>query len=149
MSDTLPVMIPHGGYIIVGDGHKALVLCNQGHPLDPDFRIQRVFEAAPNPPTHEQGTDRPPRVRTGERRSAIAQTDWHTMAEHRFVDEVAAALGQVVDRVATLVIVAPPRTLAELRRALPERLRRAVVAEVGKDLTKLTVNEIQRHLCPA
>lgn len=36
------------------------------------------------------------------------------------------------------LVVAPPRTLAELRRALPERPRRAIVADldVGKDPTK-------------
>ncbi|MEE7450219.1 hypothetical protein MRF4_21760 [Methylobacterium radiotolerans] len=53
---------------------------------------------------HEQGTDRPPRVRPGGRRSAAAQTDRHTMAEHRFVTEVAAAVGPVADPITALVI---------------------------------------------
>ncbi|MHB2210848.1 host attachment protein [Methylobacterium sp. CM6257] len=147
MSDTLPLMIPRGGYVVVGDGRRALVLRNDGPGIQPCLRVQKVFEAAANPPTHEQGTDRPPRVRTADRRSAIEQADWHEMAEHRFTGEVAAALGRTLDPVAALVIVAPPRTLAALRHALPEPLKRAVIAEVAKDLTKHPVSEIQRQLC--
>lgn len=144
---TRHLAIPHGGYVIVCDGRKALLLRNDGPPLDPDLRVQRAFEAPPNPPTREQGADRPPRVRLGGRRSPIEQTDWHDLAERRFADEVAEALG-TIDPVPTLV-VAPPRTLVELRRALPERLRRAVIAEIDKDLTKHPVEEIGRCLVDA
>lgn len=148
MTGTRNLMIPHGGYVVVGDGHKALVLRNEGHPLGLNLRVQRVFEASSNPPTREQGTDAPPRVRLGDRRSAIEQTDWHALAERRFTDGVARALDGL-DPVPALVVVAPARTLAELRVALSERLRRAVIAEVDKDLTMHTVAEIQRHLRPA
>ncbi len=92
MTDTHDLMIPYGAYVAVVDGHKALVLRNEGHPLSLDLQVQRVLEAPPNPPTHKQGTDKPPRVRLGDRRSAIAQTDWHEMAEHRFAGTVAKML---------------------------------------------------------
>ncbi len=147
MTAKPPLMIPHHGCVLVADGRKALVLRNAGHPLNPDLQIRQVMEAPPNPPTHEQGTDRPPRVRVEERRSAIAQTDWHDQAEQRFAGEVAAALDRVADPIPTLVVVAPPRFLAALRLALPERLRRVAMAEIDQDLTKLTVSEIQEHLC--
>lgn len=148
MTGKRNLMIPNGGYVVVGDGHKALVLLNEGHPLNLNLRVQKVFKAPPNPPTREQGTDTPPRVRLGDRRSAIEQTDWHEMAEHRFTEEVARALDRL-NPVPALVVVAPPKTLSELRLALPERLKRAIIGEVDKDLTKHTVNEIQRHLCAA
>ena len=45
-----------------------------------------------------------------------------------------------------LVIAAPPRTLADLRRALHADVRKRIVAEVGKDLTKHPVHEIEAHL---
>ncbi|WP_457104638.1 host attachment protein [Methylobacterium sp. P5_C11] len=145
MAGKRNLMIPHGGYVIVADGRKVLVLLNEGHPLQLDLQVRRVFEAPPNPPTRDQGTDKPPRVRLGDRRSAIEQTDWHELAERRFTDEVAQALDRL-EPVPALVVVAPQRTLAELRIALPERLRRSVIAEIDQDLTKHTVSEIQRHL---
>lgn len=148
MTDKRNLMIPHDGYVVICDGHKALVLCNVGFQLNPDLQVRLAFEDEPNPPTHEQGTDRPVRVRLGGRRSAIEQTDWHARAERRFAGEVAIAL-EALESVLALVVVAPARTLAALRLALSERLRRAVIAEVDKDLTKHTVGEIQRHLWAA
>ncbi|KQO78290.1 host attachment protein [Methylobacterium sp. Leaf88] len=148
MTGRLNLMIPHDGSVVVCDGRKALVLRNEGHPRALDLRMERVFEAPPNPPTREQGTDRPPRVRLENRRSSIEQTDWHRMAETRFALDVVTALDRI-DPLLALVVVAPPRMLAELRRVLPERLRRAIVAEVDKDLTKHPVEEIGRHLADA
>ncbi len=146
MTEAFNLKIPHGGYVLVGDGRRALVLRNEGHALHLSLKVQHLFEAPPNPPTREQGTDRPPRVRQGEHRSAIEQTDWHTIAEERFADEVAAALDRIADAIPALIVVAPPRTLASLRQALSERLKRVVIAEIDKDLTKLSIEEIGRRL---
>jgi protein required for attachment to host cells len=41
-----------------------------------------------------------------------------------------------------LVLVAPPKMLGELRAELPERLTRKVAAELDKDLTKATPEQI-------
>ncbi|BAU92391.1 host attachment protein [Methylorubrum populi] len=146
MTEALNIKIPHGGYVLVGDGRRALVLRNEGHALHVSLKVQHLFEAPPNPPTREQGTDRPPRVQQGERRSAIAQTDWHEIAEHRFAEEVAATLDRIADAIPALIVVAPPRTLAALRHALSDRLKRVVIAEIDKDLTKLPIEEIGQRL---
>jgi len=45
-----------------------------------------------------------------------------------------------------LVLVAPPKMLGELRAELPERLTRKVAAELDKDLTKATPEEITHAL---
>ena len=50
--------IPHNAFVFVGDGRKALFLRNDGDAKFPNLRIEKVFENE-NPPTHEQGTDRP------------------------------------------------------------------------------------------
>jgi protein required for attachment to host cells len=142
--------IPHDALVFVGDGRKALFLRNAGDEKFPNLKTERVF-AEENPPTHEQGTDRPGRgVESGgtHRRSAVGQTDWHHLEEHRFVERVAAALEDVVraSRAPALVIVAPPRTLADLRRAFHPDVQKRIVAEVGKDLTNHPVGEIETHL---
>jgi protein required for attachment to host cells len=45
-----------------------------------------------------------------------------------------------------LIIVAPPRTLADLRQDLHDDVKARVVAEVNKDLTKHAIDVIEKHL---
>ena len=144
------IKIPRGALVFVGDGQKALFLRNAGDATFPNLTTERAF-LDHNPPTHEQGTDRPGRgfKRAGtNRRSGMEETDWHELEKERFVDHVAAAMEQFVrsEDVKAIVIVAPPRTLAELRRALHADVKKRVIAEVEKDLTKHPVSEIEKHI---
>jgi protein required for attachment to host cells len=45
-----------------------------------------------------------------------------------------------------LVIAAPPRTLANLRRAFHPDVSARIIAEIGKDLTNNPVAEIEKRL---
>jgi protein required for attachment to host cells len=96
--DVNKLAIPHDAIVFVGDGRKALFLRNDGDEKFPNLKTEQVF-ADENPPTHEQGTDKPgsafARAST-HRRSSVEQTDWHHLEEHRFVERVAAALESVV-----------------------------------------------------
>jgi protein required for attachment to host cells len=56
--------IPHHAFVFVGDGRKALFLRNDGDEKFPNFKTEKVFEDK-NPPSHEQGTDRPGRIGKG------------------------------------------------------------------------------------
>ncbi len=90
--------IPHDAFIFVGDGRKALFLRNEGDEKFPNLKTEQVF-AEENPPTHEQGTDRPGRGAESSgthRRSSVEQTDWHHLEEHRFTQRVASALEALV-----------------------------------------------------
>jgi protein required for attachment to host cells len=143
--------IPHDAVVFVGDGQKALFLRNTGDVKYPNLITENVFTDE-NPPTHEQGTDRPGRVfkrAATNRRSSVEITDWHELEKHRFVEHVAAAIEKLVraERVKALVIVAPPRTLAQLRRAFHVDVKKRIIAEVDKDLTKHPISEIEKHLC--
>lgn len=142
------VTLPHDAWILVGDGRKVLVLRNHGDATYPDLRVTSVFRDGPNPSTAAHGTDRPGRAveHLSGRRSGMEQTDWHELAEHRFVQGVATALASCEGEIGALVVVAPPRTLADLRGAFPESLRAKIVAEVNKDLTHHPVHEIERLL---
>ncbi len=142
--------IPHDAFVFVGDGRKALFFRNAGDEKSPNFRIERVFVDV-NPPTHEQGSDRPGRAfkRAGTNlRSGVGDTDWHELEEHRFAQRVAAAMEGLVRtrNVKALVVVAPPRTLADLRFALHSDVKKRIIAEINKDLTKHPVLEIEKHL---
>jgi protein required for attachment to host cells len=142
--------IPHNALVFVGDGRKALFLRNDGDAISPNLRTERVFEAE-NPPTHEQGSDRPGRVSEAAlvgRRSAVEPTDWHDIEEHRFARMVAAAMEQLVrtSQAKALIVVAPPKTLAELRSAFHSDVKACIIAEINKDLTKHSIGEIEKHL---
>jgi len=132
--------IPQDAFVFVGDGRKALFLRNAGDERFPNLKTERVF-VDDNPPTHEQGTDRPGRAfkRAGTNlRSGVEITDWHDLEEHRFAQRVATAMEHLVrERNAkALIVVAPPRTLADLRKAFHADVKRRIIAEIDKDLTK-------------
>jgi len=142
--------IPHDGFVFVGDGRKALFLRNDGDEKFPNLKVERVL-TQDNPATHEQGSDRPGRVAKGagtNRRSGMETTDWHDLEEHKFAREVAGALEGVVrsNGVKALIVVAPARTLADLRRAFHDDVKKKIIAEIDKDLTKHPVYEIEKHL---
>jgi protein required for attachment to host cells len=143
------VNIPHDAYVFIGDGRKALFLRNEGDASFLDLKTERVFNDS-NPSTHEQGADRPGRSHSsvGPGRSSVAQTDWHDLEEHRFADEVAAALERLVRErnVKALIVVAPPRALADLRKAFHDDVKKRIVAEIDKDLTKHPIDDIEKHL---
>ena len=139
--------IPHNTFVFVGDGRKALFLRNEGDATFLNLKTEKVFEDE-NPPTHEQGTDRPGRVAKPSGRSAVEPSDWHDIEEHRFARRVAEALERLVrERGArALVVVAPPRTLADLREAFHADVKARIIAEIHKDLTRHPVDDIERHL---
>jgi len=141
--------IPHDALVFVGDGQKALFLRNVGDAKFPNLTTEQVF-TEPDPPTHEQGTDRPGRTfaSAGNRRAAMGTTDWHELEKERFAGHVASALQRLVraEKVKAVVIVAPPRTLAELRHAFGADVKSRIIAEVDKDLTKHPIWDIEKHL---
>ena len=144
------LQIPHDSFVFVGDGRRALFLRNIGDEKFPNLKTERLF-VDDNPPTHEQGSDRPGRAfkRAGTHlRSSVADTDWHDLEEHRFVHRVAAAMEQLVRarKAKALVVVAPPRTLADLRHAFRADVKERIIAEINKDLTKHPVHEIEKHV---
>jgi protein required for attachment to host cells len=142
--------IPHDTWVLVGDGRKALFLRQDGDTDLPNLTVQRVLSAEDNPPTREQGSDRPGRSHssTGEQRSAVGQTDWHDLGEERFAKDIVALLeGLVRERkLKHLVLAAPPKTLADLRAGMSDQVKATITAEVHKDYTKHPLDEIERLL---
>ncbi len=145
----MKLSIPAGGHVLVCDGSKALFLENAGDEMFPNLRTAEVTKID-NPPTREQGTDRPTRVfeSVGTHRSTAEQTDFHDRREEEFAREVADELERVRQEgnLHSLIVVAPPRMLADLRRFFSEQTRALVAAEIDKDLTNHPVHEIEKHL---
>jgi len=143
------MLIPQDTLVLVGDGRKAMFLRNKGGAGHPDLFAERVMEQD-NPPTREQGTDRPGRHEgpAGAPRSAVEQTDWHQQAEDRFAAEVAQVLYKKAHEheFERLIVVAPPRMLGTLRSAFHKEVAQKVSAEIPKNLTSHLPKDIARLL---
>jgi protein required for attachment to host cells len=85
--------IEQGGWVVVCDGKKALVLENVGDERFLNLKTKEVYQQD-DPRTRELGTDAPGRSigSVGEVRSAMAQTDWHEQSERRFLEKLVSHL---------------------------------------------------------
>jgi protein required for attachment to host cells len=144
-----PVRIPNNALVLVSDGRRARFLRNNGTPVAPQLIVEHSVDHV-NPATREQGSDRPGRKpgSDGVSRSAIEQTDWHDLEEERFAKELADTLYQMghAHRFQSLVVVAPPKMLGDLRAKFHPEVTKALVAEVPRDLTTYSLPEIGRLL---
>jgi protein required for attachment to host cells len=141
--------IPHDAIVFVGDGSKALFLRNEGDEKFLHLKTERVF-VDDNPPTREQGSDKPGRAfaSVGPARSAVEPTNWHQIEQQRFARTVADSLRKLVveRKVKAVVITAPPKTLADLRQLLHDEVKSRVIAEIDKDFTHEPIDQIERRL---
>ena len=137
--------IDHNTLILVADGQKYLFLRNKGDFQQPALKVEASSEHLGHP-THELGSDQPGRAfaSSGSMRSAIEQTDFHQIEKDQFAARTAALLSKRAHagEFEQLIVVAPPRTLAELRKHYDKAVSSRLVKEIDKDLTKNPVKEI-------
>ena len=149
MAAEMNIRLEQDIWVVVADGEKALFLRNAGDAVHPNLEVVRQMHEE-NPPTREQGTDRPGRYSDGPsiHRSAVEDTDWHRVQKERFADEIAERLYGFAHRgdFEKLILVAPPLVLGELRRKLHKEVADRIVAEIPKTLTNHPVSEIEKLL---
>lgn len=138
--------IAHNTFVVVADGQKMLLLRNEGDEEHPKLEVVRLRELD-NPPTREQGSDAPGRSfsTAGTARSGYQETDFHQMEEDRFAIETAELLNKqaLANRFDRLIVVAPPRTLGELRKHYHKEVEARLVGEIAKDLTGHPIDRIE------
>lgn len=138
--------------VVVCDGDKALFFRNNGLADAPKLELEREI-VQDNPPDREQGSDQPGRAfsSASPRRSAMEETDFHQLEQDRFAAQMAdmlkkRALANEFDR---LIVVAPPRTLGEMRKHYHKQVEQRLIGEIGKDLTGHPVVEIEKIILQA
>jgi len=143
------IKINAGDWVVVCDGRKALILENVGDAMFPNLHTKETCEH-PLTRTSAQGSDAPGRVHqsVGPARSAVEQTDWHNQEERAFLTELASRLQVALRNGETraLIVVAAPRALGMLRELYSPAVRKAIRTEVGKDLVKVPIPEIEKQL---
>ncbi|MFM1887357.1 MAG: hypothetical protein RL026_2514 [Pseudomonadota bacterium] len=131
---------PHGTTIAVTDGRRLRLFRNNGD----DFHLRLVELAAPEITGHNQGGgrrhhtggDNPDHGQLEEDSHAAAAADWLN----------SQVLAGAIEK---LFIVAPPRTLGELRRHYHGQLRERLLGELGKEHTHDSVDFLHDALLKA
>ena len=134
----------HNARVLVTDGGRATVFRNAGQVGKTDLRPFKSYHQD-NPPTREQGTDKPPRSNNvSGSRSSIEATDFHQQAEDRFIQGIAQDMEKdlAAGEFSELIVVAPPVALGVYRKAASQKLQQATLMEINKDLTKHAPNAI-------
>ena len=137
-------------WILIADASRARILERVGarKRLHPVGNGGLETEIKPN---RELISDRPGRA--ADRRGAGSHPmqsvdDWHRLEKERFAAELADRLSRaaVAGAYDKLVLIAPPRTIGDLRASLDESARQRVVAEICKDLTQLPDRELKEAI---
>ncbi len=143
------MQVPHNSFVLVADGKKSLFFRNQGDGDFPNLIVERKDGHA-DPKDREIKSDAPGRAfaSAGGGRSAYEETDFHQQGEDRFAADTAEMLKAraLRNEYDALVVVAPPRTLGELRKHYHKEVEKRLVGEVPKDLVNLPVPEIEKIL---
>ena len=144
------MQVPHKSFVVVADGKKMLFFRNEGDSQYPKLEIERKREQV-NPADHEQKTDlagRSPSGAGGSGHSSYQEVDFHQLEEDRFAAETAELLRKraLSNDFESLIIVAPPRTLGELRKHYHKEVEKRLTGEIAKDLTGHPVTEIEKIL---
>jgi protein required for attachment to host cells len=143
------MQIPHDSFVLVADGRKSLFFRNEGDGAFPNLRVEDKA-VHPNPAHHEQASDTAGQsMKTIDGRGgSMEEVDFHQLEEDRFAAETAAMLEKraLANEFESLVVVAPPKTLGELRKHYHKAVAQRLVAEVPKDLVNVPVAEIEAIL---
>jgi len=141
--------VPHNSFVLVADGKKSLFFRNEGDGEFPNLIVERKDGHA-DPKDSALKTDAPGSTfsSVGNGRSTYEETDFHQLEEDRFAAETADMLRQraLRNEFDSLIVVAPPRTLGELRKHYHKEVEKRITGEIAKDLTGHPVREIEKIL---
>lgn len=139
--------IPHDAVVLVADGAKMLFFRNEGEADLPTLSLIRQ-DAQDNLRHSDQATDLAGRApgTTAHRGGSMQEADFHQIEEDRFAAATADMLKTraMAGEYDKLIVVAPPRTLGELRKHYHVEVTRRLSGEIAKDLTGHPVDEIAK-----
>lgn len=137
-------------WIVVADGARAQIFLNEGPGTGLKPALDHAL-VADNRPSGDISSDRPGRSfdSAGAGRHAMQpSTDPHRHVQTSFAHDIAKLLEENYNKQAyeLIFIAAAPRMLGDLRAALGDKMKKRIVGEINKDLSKLTVPDLRAHL---
>lgn len=169
------MQLSHNTVVLVADGRKMLFLRNEGDGLHPNLKVEHAEEQN-NPADRDQKTDAAggasstqsgpggPAAASGAgnnaggqggqfapSRGSFEETDFHQLEEDRFAAHAAELLKKraLSHRFDHLVVIAPPKTLGEMRKHYHKEVSDRLVGELAKDLTGHPIEQIEQALAAA
>lgn len=140
-------------WMVVADASQARIFSAEGSRQGTVSEL--IDDSLKNDELHryarDVGADRPGRgieSAGGARHAEDSGADLHQEEKNRFARRIAAHIEERArqNRFDALVLIAPPRTLGALRRALGPETDKRLVREINKDLTKLPLAELTATL---
>jgi protein required for attachment to host cells len=141
-------MKPTITWIIIADGARARVMQNNGPGKGVQAVAGLLFEGD-HSSSSKIMADKPGRTfdSVGNARHAMEPShDPHDELKAQFVRQIVGELEARTDAYNRLILVAPPRALGLIRKALPAAVASKVTGELDKDLTHLPNAELPSHL---
>jgi protein required for attachment to host cells len=120
------MLIPHGTLVAVADGKILELFRNVGDQT----RLDLSALPPPDLPAHGRDSGSRHRSSTAEHAKHLQEEDSHAAAVVAWLNHEA-----IDGRIGGLVVVAPPRTLGEMRRHYHSTLKAKLVGELAKELT--------------
>jgi len=141
--------LPHNALVLVADGRKILFFRNQGDENQIDLRME-AHDARDDRKDREIKTDAPGTTRqsVGFGRSTYDEPDFQQQEADRWIKDAADELKTRVLRndFDALAIIAPPKSLGVLKKALHKEVERRVVCTVNKEMSGRPIPDIEALL---
>ena len=141
--------LPHNALVLVADGRKILFFRNQGDENQIDLRME-AHDARNDRKDREIKTDAPGTTRQsfGFGRSTYDEPDFQQQEADRWIKDAADELKTRVLRndFDALAIIAPPKSLGVLKKALHKEVERRVVCTVNKEMSGRPIPDIEALL---
>jgi len=141
--------LPNNALVLVADGTKVLFLRNHGDENQIDLRTEAHDEREDRKDS-EIKTYAPGGIHqsAGYGRSTYEETDFHQQEEDRWVKDAADELKERALRndFDALAIVAPPKALGVLRKALHKEVEKRIVCTVNKEMIGRPIPDIEALL---
>lgn len=142
-------------WILVADGARGRFFC-------PNVETKELISVGPADMVAPQSRQRPRDLKSdkpgrsysssrgGVRHAFEPAHDYHKLEKHRFMAALAERLDEACEKrqFDDLILVAPRRSLGELRSLLSRRVQGRVRQEVPKDLTNESGSRLWRRLAP-
>jgi protein required for attachment to host cells len=127
--------IPEDALIVVADGGKAILLRNVGTKGEPSLNEERRLTLKDF-------------VNDGPSGAGLEDQSPHDTGEATFAKQLAKMLDKMFDQnlFKSLVLIADPHSLGQLRDALHKNVERAIAFSLSKDYTNHSVKEIEKAL---
>ena len=139
--------IANNALVLVTDGRKTLFFRNHGDINQIDLRTE-AHDEREDLSDGEMKTDAPGSTHqsVGAGRSSYEETDFHQLEEDRWAKHAAEEVNKraLANDFDALAIIAPPKTLGELRKKLHKEATKRVVCEIPKEMTGRTIADIEK-----